>query len=320
MIERFILIVSFISLLFESNFIADRKWRDLRVVKEVEYHLLFPALVKLSPDGKFVYVLDYGDLKIKRFASDGRFLNEYGKGKGEGPGEFKNPTDFAIDGNYNVWVCDPENGLVTVFDESGKVFKTMRLKTIPLRLELVGEKFLVTKPIVRGDYLVEVYDTNGNFKFGLGENLSPEYKDVLFGGWMDSDGEILYYGFERLSYILSFDLNERKIRYMNKTIDEFPDPKIEVFSIEGRTIRGLPKDAPFSIMSLNVKNGLIFVRSGANWRKREDITIVDVYKASDGRYLYSFKVPIRMAQIYCDGNFIYGVSDTMVVKLKLNFK
>ncbi len=315
----FFFVSLFISVIFNSLTKDDRKWRDVKVFKELEYTLLFPALVRTSYDGKYVYVLDYGDLKIKRFSGDGKFLNEYGKGKGEGPGEFKNPTDFVVDRSYNVWVCDPSNGLVTIFKENGEVLKTMRLKSVPLRLKLVGEKLLAIRPVTTGDYLVEVYDLDGNFRFGLGKELTSLQKDVLFGGWMDSEGEFLYYGFERLSYILSFDLKNGKINYMKRTVDEFPDPKIETFSVNGHIVRGLPKDAPFSTMSLNVKNGMIFIKSGANWRKKEDVTIIDVYSTSDGEYKHSFKIPKRMGVVYFDGNFIYGISDTVVIKWRVKF-
>jgi hypothetical protein len=317
-----LIFILFIFVIFNSSkFLVkgDRKWKDVKIFKEMEYGLIFPALVRVSYDGKYVYVLDYGDLKIKKFSSDGRFLSEYGKGKGEGPGEFKNPTDFVIDKNYNVWVCDPSNGLVTIFRDNGDILKTIRLKSVPLRLEIVDEKWLAIRPVTTGENLIEVYDLDGNFKFGFGKELTNVQRDVLFGGWMDSEGEFLYFGFERLSYILSFDLKGGKISYVKRTVDEFPDPMIETFSVNGHTVRGLPKDAPFSVMSLNVKNGLIFVKSGANWRKREDLTIIDVYSASNGEYRYSFKIPKRISVAYFDGDFIYGISDTTLIKWRIKF-
>ena len=53
-----------------------------------------------------------------------------------------------------------------------------------MRLELFGTKWLAIRPITTGNFLGEVYDMNGNFKFGLDGDLLLEHKDVLFGGWI----------------------------------------------------------------------------------------------------------------------------------------
>ncbi|CUS92526.1 6-bladed beta-propeller [Candidatus Kryptobacter tengchongensis] len=324
MSKRFCYLLITVTLLiicFDILICGARKWKNVKIIRESNLYLLFPAIIRVSPDGKYIYVLDYGDMKIKRFSNDMKFIGEYGKGVGKGPGEFINPTDFKVDKNYNVWVCDPENGIITVFKENGEILKTLRLKSVPFRLTLVENKFLVIKPLIRTDYLIEVYDLNGNFVFNLGKDIISDQgnKSILLGGWMESGGEFVYYGFERIGLLVSFDIKNGVVKYVRKTIDETPEPKIEILSINGTTGMRIPRDAPFSTMGIDVKDSLIFIKSGSDWDSKENITIIDVYSSFNGDYLYSFKIPERTSMACFNGKFFFGIRDTILTKWRIQF-
>ena len=74
-----------------------------------------------------VYVLDAGDSTVKAFDKDGNYLRQWG-GAGTNDGQFRLTVDFAktaitVDTNDQIYVCDPGNTLVQVFDGQGNFLR-----------------------------------------------------------------------------------------------------------------------------------------------------------------------------------------------------
>ena len=80
-----------------------------------------PRRVAVGPDNS-IYVVDQGHNRIAKFSPDGEVLSIWGS-KGNGDGEFNDPTSVAVDpGTNKVYVADPINKRIQVFDENGKFF------------------------------------------------------------------------------------------------------------------------------------------------------------------------------------------------------
>ncbi|PYK46605.1 MAG: hypothetical protein DME53_01960 [Verrucomicrobia bacterium] len=78
-----------------------------------------PRGIAIAPDGS-IYVVDQGHTRIVRFRPDGRVLSIWGS-KGTGEGQFNDPTSVAVDPRNNrVYVADPINRRIQVFDSNGK--------------------------------------------------------------------------------------------------------------------------------------------------------------------------------------------------------
>jgi len=85
-------------------------------------HFNLPTAVAITHDGSF-YVSDgYGNSRIVKFDSSGKFLLEWGT-KGRKEKEFDIPHGLALDDQENVYVADRENDRVQVFDPTGKFIK-----------------------------------------------------------------------------------------------------------------------------------------------------------------------------------------------------
>lgn len=85
-------------------------------------HFNRPTDVAVANDGAF-YVSDgYGNSRIIKFSSNGKYLFEWGN-KGDKEGEFNVPHGIGLDPNENVYVADRENSRIQVFDPTGKFLK-----------------------------------------------------------------------------------------------------------------------------------------------------------------------------------------------------
>lgn len=85
-------------------------------------HFNQPTDIAFASDGS-IYVSDgYGNSRIAKFSSDGKFLLDWGR-KGDGPGEFNLPHSVAVDAQGLVYVADRTNSRIQVFDANGKFLK-----------------------------------------------------------------------------------------------------------------------------------------------------------------------------------------------------
>jgi DNA-binding beta-propeller fold protein YncE len=78
-----------------------------------------PRRIAVGPDDS-IYVVDQGRNRIVKFSPDGQVLATWGSG-GNGDGQFSDPASVAVDPTTNnVYVADPHNKRIQVFDDNGK--------------------------------------------------------------------------------------------------------------------------------------------------------------------------------------------------------
>jgi streptogramin lyase len=78
-----------------------------------------PTSVVVAPGGN-VFVSDgYGNSRIVKFDSTGKFIKTWGK-LGMQPGEFHTPHCVALDSKGRLYVADRENQRVQIFDQEGR--------------------------------------------------------------------------------------------------------------------------------------------------------------------------------------------------------
>jgi len=302
--------------------VKDRVWRKAILINvfSTSERLFTPTLIKADRFGN-AYVLDWADFKIKKFSPKGEFVGEYGRGKGNGPGEFLNPTDFVIDNEFNLWVNDPYAGIITCIGRDNNIRLTFRPKNIALKLCLLQDKIALNRA-TPFDYLFDIYDKSGNYNFSIVREILPEQSKfaLLMGGYIDCDFGEIYYAFDRLNYLIAVDINNKVVKYIRKTIDDITPPEVKIKETKSGPVMILGKDKEFSALSMNLAGGIIYITSGKNWGVKDSITIVDAYSKDDGSYLYSFKIPEKFKYGYFDGRFYYGVKDTSISKWEVIFK
>jgi DNA-binding beta-propeller fold protein YncE len=78
-----------------------------------------PRRIAISPDDS-MYLVDQGHSRIVKFSPNREVLGSWGS-KGNGAGEFNDPTSVAVDPATNkIYVADPINKRIQIFDSNGK--------------------------------------------------------------------------------------------------------------------------------------------------------------------------------------------------------
>jgi DNA-binding beta-propeller fold protein YncE len=81
-----------------------------------------PADVAWDTAGNIFIADGYGNARIAKFDQNGKYIESWGS-KGSEPGQFDAPHSIAADAQGKVYVADPGNKRVEVFDNNG-VFKS----------------------------------------------------------------------------------------------------------------------------------------------------------------------------------------------------
>ena len=102
--------------------------------------LLIPGLMAFQNGHLLVY--DYGDARLKVFGPDGTWLWSFGR-FGDGPGEFRNPTDVMVGADGLVWVLDRGAGRITRISPSGEFFDLITLGASIWRFLPTADQVLV---------------------------------------------------------------------------------------------------------------------------------------------------------------------------------
>jgi peptidylamidoglycolate lyase len=82
-------------------------------------HFDKPSGIVAAPDGSFFVSDGYGNSRVMKFASDGKYVAQWGV-KGSSAGEFDLPHGIARDRDGRLFVSDRSNGRVQLFDRNGK--------------------------------------------------------------------------------------------------------------------------------------------------------------------------------------------------------
>lgn len=114
-----------------------------------------------------IYVADAGNKRIAKFAADGKYVAEWGKG-GKEPGQFATAHGLAIDSKDRIYVADRGNKRVQVFNTEGQFQAAWTEAGNPFGLLVTPEGLIVAD----GDaHRLTLLDFNGR---SLGAWGTPE--------------------------------------------------------------------------------------------------------------------------------------------------
>jgi hypothetical protein len=106
-----------------------------------------------------VYVLDLPNRKVAVFEKGGELRTVFG-GEGEGPGEFRQPTDIVTGTDGAMYVWDGMLSRLTRFTGSGKNLSQVTIPGAPrpARVAVVGDRIWFSRLVMKSGYAVKAFD------------------------------------------------------------------------------------------------------------------------------------------------------------------
>lgn len=296
-----------------------RNWKEVGVdtigiVGDKDDVVLYRPLV-IEGYANDVYIIDYGDISVKKFDIYGKLVAKYG-GKGEGPGEFINPTDVAIGENGLVWIADGGARSLNWFESDGGFIRRLTFKEGILRVAPMEDGwYYVMRISPFKPEIFYLYDSRDSLVVNFG-NLIEDYET----GAISLDGNIItidrnlvyipmYYGF-----IVKYKENGVPV-FARKTLESGEAPSIETRTIGGNKVQMI-SGRKVLYVSPSYSNGKLYLYAGSR-SKEMGVTIIDVYETDKGDYLYSIKLPGFSRSVSVAGNYVYALRDTTAVVYRM---
>jgi len=211
----------------DTHLPSQRTWQIKTLTRipldsEIQDSLLNSMILKSFDN--ILYVVDYADMKIKRFSSTGRFIDKFGKNIGRGPSDFLQILDFSVYGN-TLTAIDKTYTAKKFLLNSENSHKTVKLKNFTYRVVSSKDEFIT---LGFTQELFKTYGVNDSIKVSFGELSDMQFANIFgFGGYLTlgREDDIFIYAPRFASYLIFYSVDGRYIKSI-QTIDrmEFQKP------------------------------------------------------------------------------------------------
>jgi hypothetical protein len=207
-------------------------------------YLYNPSDIEVDQNRSLIYVADSGNDRVLAFDFDGKLQKIIGR-KGQGPGEFSNPTGLDILDDGGLAVADTNNNRIQIFDKSWEFVKSINTKDVRVAdLVFKDDRFYTISSYGMAGYslalrsekeslpLVNVLDQEGNLVLSMGVDDYPESQPFLRAIKhrvclaISEDGEIFVAHFS-MNVTHVFSLDGKKLTEFARPLSFKPaDPQI----------------------------------------------------------------------------------------------
>ena len=290
----------------ERKFSQDNK---IHLVDSIEIDSLFNlGIVKTDKiRNNSVLVLDYRPFPlVKAIQLDiQKVTMAYGFGRGRGPGELINPTDFDITNDGNVWIADEPQSKILIFDSSGDLYDEWVIEFTPYKL--AGNEYDMAiygsfDPVVK---LVDVTQSVIWTSDHIVEN--PRKWASAIAGFLLSDKNTIYNISNFTGELIALD-DSGEIKYFRQLISDELNQEIfqpikgldfEAYGINRRNLNYAAADGFISDEKIHL---LIQIYGEDSYQ------VIDVYTTNTGEYLYSYRLEESVRSITSlDNGTIVGI-------------
>ena len=289
-----------------------RVWVKFRYQGAIEVDEVYTPVNIISGD-EYFYVGDWSDSKVKKIDAEGNIVEVFGKGKGEGPGEFLQINSIDLDNSGRIWISDELTGRITIFDDI-EDFEVVNVKIMPNKLVVLNDKYFVISD--RFDTRLKISSLNSSenmFSEAIVSRDRELWSRVFDSTFMKADSSNLVRVFYYTTDIVKYN-EEGEILFVRRPIEAFDieDLKIipprqyeenqeQIFyevspSSNLPQMHGLHIDERYIYILTSEVQGELFIRD-----------IIDVYDLQTGDYLHSFRTPEPIYYFSLMGNTILGI-------------
>lgn len=296
---------------------TQRSWSDVSLTpipldSDIQDSLFRPMILKIA--GNYLYVGDYGDMKIKRFTPEGKFVNEIGIGRGKGPGEFTQFMDFYISKD-TIHILDLRKMMVIQYNVNRNDYiQSFELDFRPLRIAGFKEKLIISK--ISGSKLFSIYDLNGKELNQFGEIIKNQTSNSLsLQGELISidENEEFVFTPKYASYLIYYKLSGRVDKVV-KTIDQRGFPSSQRRTSGGTRTVSAPETDMIIAGTFRGKNRLylLYLKKNENTSDSEEGNLnafIDIHNLESGEYQSSIVLPVPARNLVIKGELLYLIRD-----------
>lgn len=247
----------------------------------------------LTADDHRIYWFDYGDGRLSAMDTIGRLLWRAGR-RGQGPGEFANPTSLLAVRGGGVVVVDGGAARFARIDAAGRFARLVSSVDIPQRL--------ARGP---GSTLIAFAGQNGRLTATLLDSVFTSIRSLPWAGWPDSASGLatqLRVSSGAAGQVAAVSTVTARIfplragaLALNSGVDGLDarplPPRVPLAGDNGLVVAGFPPGTKPAIRDVAIVVEYLFVLPAG---EAFDGRTLDVYVATTGRYLASLRLPIGL--------------------------
>lgn len=301
-----------------------RLWKNDLLGEEIALHsdiadsLFNPMNIKRF--GNRLVISDIGDMRLKRFDLEGRYLDSFGS-KGKGPGEFQRINDFVFNEKGTIYVIDGRKMRLMAFDSKNTSFITSYdTEPNPYRMAMLDEQLIIET--LTAEKLFYKADFKGQTAGWFGEVMENQQqnKSSVLG---ELEATVSDSGFifapTYASYLYYFDIRGKNTRVIRGP-DRIPFQET-IHEQRGNMKITRPPRPDVLTKGLDISAERFYVTL-INVKEESDLpeTFLDLYDLESGRYLYSVELPEQTRDVLITKNSLYLVHSERAKVQAFRFK
>jgi DNA-binding beta-propeller fold protein YncE len=287
-----------------------RKWLDDFIVKE---HVLNKDIVDsvsrgvgFKKNGDYLYVADFGDMRLKRFNLNGKYKDSFGKGMGRGPGEFQLFIGYDISQNNKMYIVDAKKRELMEFDlQTTEYITSTDIDYRPYRLIIVDNKIIIESLLE--EKLFKVHSLDGSLVNEFGKNVDDHIQNSLSTiGDIQAipDTDTFAFVASKASFMYYYNSIGKQLKSII-TPDRIPYKGSVDQSAGGVRSRRAP-DPAIKAYDIHISDNKVYVSlSNKEEVKNLPLSFLDVYELKSGEYLHSIELPIPTNDLVITPDLIY---------------
>jgi hypothetical protein len=297
-------------------------------VEEGQAHQMFHSTLDVTVDSELnIYVLDIRNYRLLKFDKIGNFIWEAGR-KGQGPGEFRDPTEVNISPSLDIYVLDSFFHF-QVFDIQGKYQRTISLEKWCRNIDFLPDgRLLVVRDTLgqmgfMADYLSIEEDFMEEFpvEYRYGQKLPEWAGGGIGGGFQFLNGKI-YMILPDKYEIREYTLEGKLLRIIKRDFELEPT-EVRMVTANKGIMRGNDFIGPCFLYKKKMLLNMLHRVERKDENKFEITRFLDFFNEK-GQFLGSYKMPeATTLNAIDDENYLYFVQQEpfpRVIRFKMEIE
>lgn len=297
-------------------------------VEEGQEHQMFHSTLDVTVDSELnIYVLDIRNYRLLKFDKLGNFIWKAGR-KGQGPGEFRDPTEVNISPSLDIYILDYPFHF-QVFDINGKYQRTISLEKRCGSFDFLPDGRLLAVRGTRGQmgFMADYLSIEGKFleefpvEYRHGQKLPSFAGGGYGGGFLFIDGKI--YMILPDKYEIREYTSEGKLLKIIKRDFELKPTEVRMVDEHKGLMIGWDIMGPCFLYKKKMLLNMLHRVERKDENKSEITRFLDFFNEK-GQFLGSYKMPeATTLNTIDDENYLYFVQQEpfpRVIRLKMTIE